>query len=68
MIERVVLHPGPDGRRGFEIELVGEISAIVGLGSSAQVKTRRTEGDQDMFRRSVKVVAGVGFEPTTFRL
>ena len=32
LIERVVLHPAPDGQRGFEIELVGEITAMVNLG------------------------------------
>jgi site-specific DNA recombinase len=55
LIERVVLHPGEDGQRGFEIELVGEIAAMVGLGKA---DARRTAGDQDMFLRSMKVVAG----------
>jgi hypothetical protein len=58
LIERVVLHPGEDGQRGFEIELVGDIAAMVGLGSADQGNARRTADDQDMFRRSVKVVAG----------
>jgi hypothetical protein len=60
LIERVVLHPGADIRRGFEIELVGEIAAMVGLGSASKADSRRTADDQDMFRRSVKVVAGAG--------
>ena len=33
LIERVVLHPSPGGQRGFEIELVGEISAMGESGS-----------------------------------
>jgi hypothetical protein len=58
LIDRVILHPGADGERGFEIELVGEITAMVGLSLADKGSARRTAGDQDMFRRSVKVVAG----------
>jgi site-specific DNA recombinase len=68
LVERVVLHPSADIQRGFEIELVGEIAAMVGLGSADKGSARRTAGDQDMFLRSVKEVAGAGFEPAAFRL
>jgi site-specific DNA recombinase len=59
LIERVEFYPAEDG---FQIELVGEIANMVrvsaggqGLGSTVEVS-------------SVKVVAGIGFEPMTFRL
>ena len=51
MIERVVLHPGADGPRGFEIELVGEIAAIVSLGSPKELDARGSAEDQDLFLR-----------------
>ena len=47
---------------GFTIELVGEIANIVRLSTGAE-----SLGNEP-YRSSVKVVAGVGFEPTTFRL
>jgi site-specific DNA recombinase len=72
LIERVTVHPRDDG---VEIELQGEIVAMVevALGSDATGPTdsktalRRLMLD-DGSRRSVKVVAGRGFEPLTFRL
>ena len=55
LVERVVLHPV---EKGFEIELIGEIAAMVDLG--AQNKTAGPKGSAvpDAYRRSVKVVAG----------
>ena len=55
LIERVVLQPA---EKGFEIELVGEIAAMVDLG--AQNKKAGPEGSAvpDVYRCSVKVVAG----------
>ena len=47
---------------GVEIELIGEIANMVRLSAG-------WEGlEKEPYRSSVKVVAGVGFEPTTFRL
>jgi len=46
---------------GFEIELVGEIANMVRLSAGESL-------EKEPYRSSVKVVAGVGFEPTTFRL
>ena len=69
LIDRVVLTASPTGR-GLEIELVGEIGAMVRLGTAERLRPAAalaTTGD-DLFSCSVKVVAGVGFEPTTFRL
>jgi hypothetical protein len=62
LIERVVLHPAPGGQRGFEIELVGEITAMVNLGRNEGDRThsRQSATDQDLFQSSIKVVAGAG--------
>jgi hypothetical protein len=58
LIERVTLHPRPEG--GFEIELVGAIAAMVrlSLGPDAQNRHRASEAGTDLFACSVKVVAG----------
>ena len=68
LIEVINVQPLDDG---FEIELVGEIANMVKL-ANAPATNRKTapEGAADLnaYRSSVKVVAGVGFEPTTFRL
>lgn len=60
LIERVVLHPAPDGQRGFEIELVGEITAMVNLGRDEgdRAHSRHSATDQALFQSSMKVVAG----------
>jgi site-specific DNA recombinase len=47
---------------GFTIEFVGEIANMVRLAAGAESLGKEPH------RSSVKVVAGVGFEPTTFRL
>ena len=66
LIDQVVLHPSADGK-GLEIKLTGEIAAMIDLAlgrSGSQISA----ADHDLFSRSVKVVAGIGFEPMTFRL
>jgi site-specific DNA recombinase len=60
LIERVVVHPGDDGP---QIELVGEIVRMVELGLNDKKAALPKEA-----ACSVKVVAGAGFEPATFRL
>ena len=69
LIERVVIHPGAAGE-GFEIELTGELAAMLGLGMEPGRGglTQRSAAGHDLFLSSVKVVAGTGFEPVTFRL
>ena len=59
LVERVVVRPVD---KGFEVELIGEIADTAKLPASAG------SFDHDPFRSSVKVVAGAGFEPATFRL
>jgi site-specific DNA recombinase len=67
LIEAVLIHPIESG---YEIELVGEITNMVDLAAGASNKKAALGGaalsTED--RRSVKLVAGAGFEPTTFRL
>jgi hypothetical protein len=62
LIERVVLHPAPEGQRGFEIELVGEIAAMVTLGADLKDRARSRAAGHDPFLSSIKVVAGAGIE------
>jgi site-specific DNA recombinase len=69
LIDRIVLTPAAEGK-GFEIELIGEIATMVRLGLTNERAVSRPDSaaDQVLFERSVKVVAGTGFEPVTFRL
>src|SRR5919106_1370572 len=60
LIERVVIHPAEDG---LQVEIVGEIVKMVELGLDAKQAALPQEA-----ACSVKVVAGAGFEPATFRL
>lgn len=64
LIDQVILRPTTEG--GLEIELVGDLAPMVevALGEDSNKKTALPDG----LRRSVKVVAGTGFEPVTFRL
>jgi site-specific DNA recombinase len=65
LIERVVLRPAPGGR-DFEIELEGKIAGMTRVGADDQ--RAASPADRALFDSSVKVVAGIGFEPMTFRL
>ena len=69
LIERMGGHPR-ETRCSFEVELEGEIAAMVALAQGAERSKAARHGAAvpDAFRRSVKVVAGAGFEPATFRL
>ena len=62
LIHRVSIGPAEIGP---EVEIVGEIAKMVELGTGD--KAKRATLDEAM-TRSVKVVAGRGFEPLTFRL
>jgi site-specific DNA recombinase len=67
LIEKVVIHNRPDG--GCEIELVGEIASMVQIALSDNKKAALGGAAfADRLSRSVKVDAGAGFEPATFRL
>ena len=60
LIEQVSVKPSEDGD-GMEIELTGDIAAMVSLASGAAPARRRVGSDPDLFVCSVKVVAGAGF-------
>ena len=60
LIERVVIHPAEDG---LQVEIVGEIVKMIELSLDAKQAALGNEA-----ACSVKVVAGAGFEPATFRL
>jgi site-specific DNA recombinase len=67
LIERVAVRRAEGG--GLEIEIVGELASMVEIAltpepGGAQTKTALRDAE----RRSVKVVAGAGFEPAAFRL
>ena len=74
LIDRVELGPPADGaaKSGPMIVLIGEIASMVALALEVGPGTRKAArfgaADHDVFLRSVKVVAGTGFEPVTFRL
>ncbi len=68
LIDRIEVRPGANAK-GVEIELIGEIASMIRLGlAESQGSTRAHGSDADLFASSVKVVAGTGFEPVTFRL
>jgi hypothetical protein len=56
LIERIVLTPVTDGE-GFEIELVGEIAAMVRLGltDGRPIPRPGTAVDHDLFARSIRI-------------
>jgi site-specific DNA recombinase len=64
LIERISVGPTCNGA-GFDLEVVGAIAAMIDLGLPGK---RAAGGNRDLFESSVKVVAGTGFEPVTFRL
>jgi site-specific DNA recombinase len=69
IIERI--NVTPIGRGAFEIDLVGDIVNMIDLAQRPKQPKTAASAEAavpDAYRSSVKVVAGVGFEPTTFRL
>ncbi len=63
LVTEVRLHPDESAEEGHVIELFGELAAILDFTNPKNNKTHRFTGGV-----SVSMVAGVGFEPTTFRL
>ena len=63
LISEVRMMPDEIAPNGHHIELVGELAGILGLESLDTTKPAHIAR-----ARSVTLVAGVGFEPTTFRL
>ncbi len=65
LIDRIVLHPDADAPNGHEIELFGELVAILSFRVGELPETPKARLMGGLFGI---LVAGVGFEPTTFRL
>ena len=63
LLVKMRVHPDELASGGHSIELYGELASILAL-----VETRNDEPHLFTGGVSVTVVAGVGFEPTTFRL
>ena len=64
LIDEIRLHP-IDGK--IQIELVGDIATLVGF-AEANATNKKRPGSNNDPSRTKWLVAGVGFEPTTFRL
>jgi site-specific DNA recombinase len=63
LVDSITLHPEEKGQR---VEVRGELAAILGLAScGAAIKAG---GSTDVLAVQMKMVAGTGFEPVTFRL
>ncbi len=54
-----------DGKSGIDLKRIGELAAILDLMTPKSKKAADPKANGDCM---VRVVAGVGFEPTTFRL
>ena len=68
LVDRVTVTPAPGG--DLIVALEGDIVAMIGLAQNAESGRKRAPSaiDRAIFVRSVKVVAGTGFEPVAFRL
>ena len=65
LIDRIVLTPiEHEGRKTLSIDLHGHIAGILAMAA----KTEKPPQKSGFSEESIKLVAGVGFEPTTFRL
>jgi hypothetical protein len=65
LVDRVIFRPS---EAGLEVELVGDIAKMVDLAQKSNENSPASRAVHDEFARSIKVVAGGGFEPPTFRL
>jgi site-specific DNA recombinase len=66
LIDRIVLTPVEDekGRKTLSIDLHGHLAGILSLAT----KAKKPLGESGLSVESIKLVAGTGFEPVTFRL
>ncbi len=63
LINKIVLTPQTDG---YSIDLQGDLAGILTVASGSKSKTATAYGPSAV--KQLSLVAGVGFEPTTFRL
>jgi hypothetical protein len=64
LIDKIVLHPVEKKASGFLIDIEGDLAGILSLSQTSKKAAGLTPDDL----MQIKLVAGVGFEPTTFRL
>lgn len=66
LVDKVVLTPVADeeGRKSLTIDLHGHLAGILSLAT----KAKRPLGESGLPVEYTKLVAGIGFEPMTFRL
>ena len=65
LIDRIVLTPAlHEGRKTLSIDLHGQLAGILSMAT----KAKKPLGESGFAAESVKLVAGAGFEPATFRL
>jgi site-specific DNA recombinase len=62
LVERIELRPNQQGK--LDIDLYGDLAGILSLGG----KKDKPFDQNGLSFQQVKVVAGIGFEPMTFRL
>ncbi len=77
LIEKIVITP-KDGRKELSIDLYGDLAGILEIATEGKLmknmtlQTKRPEknavNDNSLFEPSLTMVAGAGFEPTTFGL
>ncbi len=65
LIDHITLHPETDG---YRMEVRGKLAAIFGLAGSGSANDKGPSVSADALGVRVKLVAGTGFEPVTFRL
>ena len=67
LIEKLVLNP--DAGDGYTIDLRGDLGALLNLATGTKASASKgLETHAVDISRELELVAGVGFEPTTFRL
>ena len=67
LIDRVVMSPDPNGKRPH-LDLVGDLAGILSIAANRERAEVSRELSVFNYDKQEAMVAGVGFEPTTFRL
>ena len=66
LVGTIAMRPDPEAPDGMAIEIRGDLSRI--LSSSEELAQKSAPKGALLSASKIAVVAGVGFEPTTFRL
>jgi DNA invertase Pin-like site-specific DNA recombinase len=67
LIEKIVLSPA-ENEDGLQIDLHGDLAGILSIAANEKRPVDNVANDNAIYRPSVQLVAGAGFEPTTFGL